>query len=144
MFSDMQPIRKATFLFVACTAIVLLAFGAIWVFNAFMGKRPYAGPGQPKRPRAEIAAAYQAHVEVAVTKAREAMRRRSQDFQDFIDSRKSGAKPFSEDMVSFYGKWRALSPYLPIPCVDKNGDHGKWQALVSRLAVTGITGSPGS
>jgi hypothetical protein len=131
-------VSKATFLCVALAAIVLLAFGAIWALHALMGKRPYSEPWQPTmRARAEVAAACEAHVEAATTKAREAIRRRSQEFRDFIDSRKAGAKPFAEDMVSLYGKWRALSPYLPRLCTDKDGYHGKWHALASELSVTG-------
>jgi hypothetical protein len=121
--TTMKPMSKAKFLSVALTAVVLLAFGAIWAFNAFMGKRPYSGSWEPKRPHAEIEAACQAYVNVAETKAREAIQRRSQEFSDFIDSRKPGAKPFSKDIVSLYGKWRAMSPYIPF--TDKDG-HKKY------------------
>ena len=71
----------------------------------------------------KIRAARQQYVHEAYQKALKAITRRAVEFSDFIHSRKSGAKSFSEDLVSLYGKWRAISPYLPF--TDKEG-HKKY------------------
>ncbi|MGB4911881.1 MAG: hypothetical protein WBO95_07045 [Candidatus Dechloromonas phosphoritropha] len=47
-----------------------------------------------------------------------AINRRSLELASFIDSRKHGAKPFAEDIVSWHGKWRAVAPYLPFTAKD--------------------------
>lgn len=43
----------------------------------------------------------------AKTKADAAVAKRAQEFKDFIESRKSGAKPFSQDVIGFGGLWNA-------------------------------------
>jgi hypothetical protein len=78
-----------------------------------MGDKPYSLPWESKRPKAEIEAACRKHVNEADAKATQAVARRSAEFSDFIRSRKSGAQAFSKDIVSWYGKWRAVKPYLP-------------------------------
>ena len=108
---------KSTFLLSTLAAVVVIAFAAIWIFNAITGSKPYSGP--IKRPRAEIQAACQQHLRDADRKAVVAIAKRAAGFASFIQSRKAGAKPFSNDIVSWYGKWRAVSPYLPF--TDKDG-----------------------
>ena len=61
----------------------------------------------------EIRAARQQRVQEAYQKASKVIARRAAEFSNFIHSRKSGAKSFSQDLVSPYGRWRAVSPYLP-------------------------------
>jgi len=114
---------KTKFLVLALIAVVGLSFGAIWIFKLAMGNKPYSMPWEQTRPRAEIEKACRKHVTEAEAKAKAAINRRVSEFSDFIDSRKSGARPFSKDIVSLYGKWRAVSPYLPF--TDKDG-HKKY------------------
>lgn len=114
---------KTKFLVLALIAIVGLSFGAIWILKLAMGNKPYSMPWEQTRPRAEIEEACTKHVTEAEAKAKAAINRRASEFSDFIDSRKSGARPFSKDIVSLYGKWRAVSPYLPF--TDKDG-HKKY------------------
>ena len=71
----------------------------------------------------KIRAARQQHVHEAHQKALKAITRRAAEFSDFIHSRKSGAKSFSKDLISLYGRLRAISPYLPF--TDKEG-HKKY------------------
>lgn len=120
----MKPtMSKTKFLVLALIAVVGLSFGAIWIFKLAMGNKPYSMPWEQTRPRAEIEKACRKHVTEAEAKAKEAINRRVSEFSDFLNSRKSGARPFSKDIVSLYGKWRAVSPYLPF--TDKDG-HKKY------------------
>jgi len=109
---------KTKFLFLALLAVVGLSFGAIWLVKLATGDKPYSGPWEPKRPRAEIEAACRQHVSDAGAKASQAIASRSAEFSEFIRSRKSGVQPFSKDIVSWYGKWRAVKPYLPFTKSD--------------------------
>lgn len=109
---------KIKFLFLALLAVVGLSLGGIWIFKLVTGDKPYSVPWEPKRPRAEIEAACRQHVSDAGAKASQAIARRSAEFSEFIRSRKSGAQPFSKDIVSWYGKWRAVKPYLPFTKSD--------------------------
>ncbi|MDX2227833.1 MAG: hypothetical protein SFY92_12175 [Verrucomicrobiae bacterium] len=111
--------NKIKFLLLAIIAIIGIAFGAIWLFNIATGSKPCSVPWQPKRSKAEIHAACLVHVQEADRKATEAIARRAAEFSSFVQSRKAGAKPFSKDIVSLYGKWRAVKPYLPF--TDKEG-----------------------
>lgn len=114
---------KTKFFILAILAVAGLSLGAIWIFNLAEGDKPYSTPWESKRPRAEIEAACRQHVSDASTKASQAIERRSAEFSEFVRSRKSGAKPFSKDIVSLYGKWRTVNPYLPF--TDKEG-HKKY------------------
>lgn len=75
--------------------------------------RAYTEPWDNDRPRVEMEAVFREHVRLADAKAYESVARRTGEFSDFIQSKKEGSKPFSEDLVSWYGKWRAVKPYLP-------------------------------
>ena len=63
------------------------------------------------------------HINDAEQKSLEAITRRSAEFRTFVEERKPGAKPFSEETVSFYGKWRAIKSKLPF--TDSEG-HKKY------------------
>ena len=132
----MMPSGKTKFLILILLVVVCLPFGAIWVFKLVTEDNPYSEVQEPKRPRAEIKgaqepersraeieAACRQHVDEARQKASKGITRRAAEFSDFINPRKSGAKPFSKDLVSLYGKWRAVSPSLPF--ADKEG-HKKY------------------
>lgn len=120
---------KTKFLTLILLAVVGLSFATIWVLKLVTEDRlvtedkPPSGVREPKRPRAEIEAACRQHVREAYQEASKAITRRTAEFSDFITSRKSGVKPFSKDLVSLYGKWRAVSPSLPL--TDKEG-HEKY------------------
>lgn len=114
-----RTMSKTKFLLLSLVAIVGITFGAIWAFNTLIGSIPYSTPETPKRDPAELKAACEQHVREADRKAAEAVAKRSREFAAFIESKKAGAKPFSEDIVSLYGKWRAVKPYLPF--TQKNG-----------------------
>lgn len=120
----MKPtMNKTKFLVLALITVVGLSFGAIWLFDFVAGDKQYSGEWEPKRSRAEIEAACKKHVSEAEAKAASAIKRRASEFSDFIDSRKSGAKPFSKDIVGFYGKWRAVKPYLPFTKSDGHQEY---------------------
>jgi hypothetical protein len=101
--------------FIALIAFSGIAFGANWIFNIATSFKTSSTTGEPKMSRAKIQLALQE----ADQKASDAINKRVATFSSFIESRKSGAKPFSEEIVSLYGKWRAVNPYLPF--ADKEG-----------------------
>lgn len=105
--------------------VIIITFTAIWIFNHVIGDKPYTGLWTSQRSRSEIEAACQRHVDEAGRKAADAVTRHAAEFTSFIDSKKPGAKPFSEDIVSLYGKWRAVKPHLPL--TDAEG-HKKYVA----------------
>ena len=109
---------KTKFLVLAFIAVAGLSLGAIWILNIAMGDKSYSGSWESKRPKAEVEAACRKHVSEADAKATQAVARRSAEFSEFIRSRKSGAHGFSKDIVSWYGKWRAVKPYLPFTKSD--------------------------
>ncbi len=114
---------KTKFLILILLVVVCLSFGAIWVFKLVTEDKPYSEVQEPKRSRAEIEAACRQHVHEAYQDASKAITHRTAEFSNFITSRKSGTKPFSKDLVSPYGKLRAVKPYLPF--TDKEG-HKKY------------------
>ena len=118
-----RTLSKNRFLLLTLLAVIGLSFGGIWIFNLSTGDKPYSVPWEPKRPKAEIEDACRQLVSEARQKAFQAIYQRSSEFSEFIHSRMSGVKPFSKDVVSLYGKWRAIAPYLPF--TDKEG-HKKY------------------
>ncbi len=70
-----------------------------------------------------IQTARRQYVHKAYQKASESITRRAAGFSTFINLRKSGVHPLSEDLVSLYGRWRAARPYLSF--TDKEG-HQKY------------------
>lgn len=116
--------RKAKFYLLACIFVIVISSGAIWLFESVTGDKPYSDGWEPPKPsRAEIEEACHKHITEAEAKATEAIKRRAGEFSEFIDSRKSGAKPLSKDIVSFYGKWRAVKPYLPFTKSDGHKEY---------------------
>ena len=114
---------KFSVLALAFFAIVAITFGAILLFQFVTGDKPYSGKWEPKRSQVEIEQACRKHVGDAEAKAAEIIKQRATEFADFIDSRKSGAKPFSKDIVSWYGKWRAVKPYFPFTESEGHKDY---------------------
>ena len=114
---------KTKFFLLSLVAVLAISSGAIWLFQYVVKDEPYSREWDPKRPRAEVEAACKERLREADTKAAAAIRKRASEFSQFIESRKPGAKPFSQEVVSWYGKWRAVSPYLPF--TNKEG-HKKY------------------
>ena len=127
---------KIEFLPLILLTVVGLSFGTIWVFRLVTeDKSPSEVQGprhsqdeiesvqEPERSRAEIEAACRQHVHEAYRKASKAITHRAAEFPDFIDRHKSGVNLFSEDLVSPYGRWRAVKPYFRF--TDKDG-HKKY------------------
>ena len=103
-----------------------------------MGDRPYAvqpskTSGLPKqRSKEEIAAACKGHIDTAFAEAQQVATTRATELSAFIRSKKKGARPFAENVTSWYGKWRVVKPYLPF--ADGDG-HKKY---VEELFATHI------
>ena len=118
-------LSKARFLLLSVIVVYSISFAMTWVTSRLSGAQPRIGALATKPNRAETLAACQQHVEEAKRRAAGAISRRAAQLSSFFQSRKAGAKPFSEDVVSFYGKWRAVAPYLPF--TEKDG-HRKFVA----------------
>lgn len=141
----MTPTR---FLLLGGAAILTLAVAATCVFDRAVGSKPYAEPAEPRRSRAEVLAACDVHVRAAEREAMAAIEHRAAEFASFVDGRKDGAAAFSRDIVSLYGKWRALKPYLPFTDPDGHREYIEKQfaehifstdevAGAAELAITG-------
>lgn len=105
--------NKSTLLVISLTVAVGTVAVAIGVFNTARGSGASSDQMVGIRSKAEIKAACLQHLAEADRKGSAAIDKRAADFAWFFKSCKPGAKPFSEAVVSLYGKWRAVSPYLP-------------------------------
>jgi hypothetical protein len=114
---------QTKFLLLSLVAIVGITFGVIWAFNALKGPTLYSTTVPPKLDPAELKAACQQHVLEADRRAYGAIAKRSREFAAFIESKKPGAKTFSKEIVSFYGKWRAVKPHLPFTQEDGHKEY---------------------
>ena len=114
--------QKKYFLIGVC-GIAVVCLAVIWVFNAIMGNESYVSEWEVGQSRSRIEDACRAQINKAEKEAAQTISRRATEFYDFVQSRKSGAEPFSKDIVSLYGKWRVVSPYIPFS--DKEG-HKKY------------------
>ena len=111
------------FLLHSFAVTVFVTVLALAAHHIFVGRSATA-PGPANKPnRAQVQAAIDRHIEEASQKSMVAITKRSNEFSTFVDERKPGAKPFSEEVVSFYGKWRALKSKLPF--TDSEG-HKKY------------------
>ena len=122
--------NKPKLLLLALVAITLTALGAITVFNFLMGSDPCTDPGPLRRDRAKVEAACHIHIVEAERKALSAIDRRAAEFSSFIENSRSGTRPFAEELVSFYGTWRAAKPYLPF--TEANGHEAYVQEQFGR------------
>ena len=120
-----RGLNKARYLIVSLLAVFSIPFAAIWLTNSQSEVKSDLGVRVTKRDRAQTLAACQLHVQDANRRATEVVSRRAAQLSTFIQSRKPGAKPFSEEIVSLRGKWRAAMPFLPF--TDKDG-HRKFVA----------------
>lgn len=114
---------KVKFYILAFCLVAGVSTGAILLINAVMGSKPYSTLWKSERSRAELEAACRKEVREADARAAQSIARRSAELREFINSRKSGAGPFSQDIVSWYGKWRAVKPYLPFTKSDGHREY---------------------
>lgn len=105
--------KKQDFYYLGLLLVLGLAVGAAWLSNKLSGQESYVSEGASGRSQAEILEACDVHIQRAVAEGNELIDRRTAEFASFIEERKPGAKPFSKELVSFYGKWRVVKPYLP-------------------------------
>jgi len=118
-----KRMTKTKYILLSIVAIVCVTFAAISAFNGLGASKPYYTLTASERSPEELKAACTEHIEKADRKAAAAIAKRSKEFASFIESKKFGAKPFSRDIASFYGKWRAVKPYLPF---TKENGHKKF------------------
>ena len=110
---------KVQRLFLIGLLLVLgLSVGAAWLFGSVSGTNPHVSESPPKRSRAEVIEACNARIHQAVADGNAAIDGRTAEFASFIEGRKAGVAPFSRELVSWYGKWRAVKPYLPFTASD--------------------------
>ncbi len=114
---------KIKFWLLAFIAVFGFSFGTIWVFNLFTGEPGPRRPKSPERPRPEIEAASREHVSEAGRKAMASISARTSEVSAFIRSRQSGSKPFSKEIISWYGKWRVVKPYIPFTKDDGHKEY---------------------
>jgi hypothetical protein len=107
------------FFVVTVTSAVL----AIAAYRFFVDGSVATQGAVDKSSRAQVQATINRHINDAEQKSLEAITRRSGEFLTFVEERKPGAKPFSEETVSLYGKWRAVKSKLPF--TDSEG-HKKY------------------
>ncbi|MDI6798198.1 MAG: hypothetical protein QMD09_14720 [Desulfatibacillaceae bacterium] len=112
-----RKMKKALFFVVAAVGVGAFALLSVWLFNSLMGANPHwdlLSPGleikTPSRSKAKIMAACQQHIDEADKKAAQAVAIRSKELGRFVQSRKAGARPFAEDLISLRGKWRVIRP----------------------------------
>ena len=74
-------------------------------------------PTEPEHPKRrseeEITIACKGHIDAAFAEAEEVAANRANELFTFIMSKKKGARPFAENVTSWYGKWRVVKPYIP-------------------------------
>jgi hypothetical protein len=121
---------------VAFIMVAALALAAVVGYSSLMGNRPYAEPSAkvlevpPQRSKEDIAAACRVEIEAAYAEAQQVVTKRTTEFSEFIRGQKAGARPFAEDVTSWYGKWRVVNSYLPF------ADHNGHQKYVQELFET--------
>lgn len=139
---------KASLVALACTVVLGLSIGAVWLFDGTTSSVPYSVSVVAPRSRAEILEACDAHVRTAESEARAAVDRHAAEFASSIEARKVGAAAFSRDLVSWGSKWRVVKQYLPF--TDSDG-HRKYvegqfaqhifsEAEIADATQLGVTG----
>lgn len=143
-----MTMSKPKFFLLTLVAITAISSSAIVLFQFVAKDESYSSEWRAKRSRAEVEAACKEHLLEADAKAAAAIRKHASEFFQFVQSRKPGAKPFSQEVVSWYGKWLAVRPYLPFTnpnghkdyVIEKFGTHiftNEQLAAAVRRAVEG-------
>lgn len=109
---------------VGAIALFLLVLAALWLFDKLVEPPRPAETAlttdPPKRTETAIIDAADVHIRRAVEDARAAVQTRAAEFQSFLEENKTGAAPFSKEVLSWYGKWRTIKPYLPFTESDSH------------------------
>lgn len=130
--------KNPIYLAIVFVVVAGLALAAVFTYSRLVGSRPYSNHSpraseEPKqRSRDEIAAACKGHIDAAFAEAQQVATTRASEFSEFVRSKSKGARPFAENVTSWYGKWRVVKPYLPF--ADGDG-HKKY---VEELFATHI------
>jgi hypothetical protein len=114
---------KGKFLLFSLAITVFFTVLAIATYRAYVDVSITQPGTADKSSRAQVQATIDRHIKEASQKSLVAITNRSNEFQKFVEERKPGAKPFSEEAVSLYGKWRALKSKLPF---TDSGGHKKY------------------
>lgn len=102
------------FLLLASLAAMAVSLAVLWVLALFFGTSLVPPKAPAPRSRAELAAAAKLHVDQAERDADLVIDKQAARFGEFIELRKQGVKPFTEELLSWKGKWRAVKPLLPL------------------------------
>lgn len=131
--------KQVIFILAMLVATACIAFASVAIFSVISGSKPYQVLGRHK-PTAETRATCAKHIENATTLAAQTIERHSEEFRQFMLSRKSGSRAFAEELTSLYGKWRTVKPYLP--GADTDG-HKKYvrEVFAKHLLSEGDLGS---
>jgi len=119
----MPPMTRSKFLLLNFAVTVFVTVLAIAAYRFFFNGSDTATGVADRASRAKVQASIDRHIEDSAKKSVAAITKRSNEFRTFVQERKAGAKPFSEEVVSIYGKWRVLKSKLPF--TDSQG-HKKY------------------
>lgn len=99
---------KLKFFLLSALVAAFVSIAGIASVNFVMGKVPFSKPS-----RAERLAACREHATLANQQAAKRIAVRAEEFAEFVQSRKRGAKPFAEAMVSWKAKWLVVKRVIP-------------------------------
>lgn len=121
----MIKLFKAVFAVIGVLLLIgILTFAGVAVFDSLAVREPYtsesdwSGAGLKGVDKKYVREACERHISESERKARQAVDRRAKEFSEYIRECKSGAEYFADDILSFYGKWRAMKPYIPFTDSD--------------------------
>lgn len=100
---------KTKILILSLIAVIAVGLAGLAVYRSATGNLSV----EQKRSHAKIETARKALLQKAKIQADEAVSKRSAEFSEFVNSKKVGAKAFSEDVVSWRGKLVAAKCMLP-------------------------------
>jgi hypothetical protein len=105
--------------------LLVLGFpvGAAWLFGSVGGSKPYVSKFPPRGSWAGGVDACNAYIGQAVAEGNASIDDHAAEFASFIVGRKVGAGSVSRELVCWYGKLRALNPYLPL---DESNGHKQY------------------
>lgn len=110
--------KRPAIILLGAISVVIMAVAAAWLLSTLAEPAPYASKPARQRSRAEIVQACNAHVRQAVASANAVIDARATEFSLFVEGRKPGVRPFATELVSWYGKWRAVKSHLPFTAPD--------------------------
>lgn len=106
--------------------VVFLSTSLFWIYVNPVSEIYSNNPVEyTKRSREEVLASCQKHIDEAKIKAEKQINWRTKSIVSFVNKKKKGAKEFSEEIVSWYGKWLLLESGSPF------GDEDGYKSFVS-------------